>query len=386
MELLRQFDLNLTTLLVVNLFPFLYFGYHAKYWYNPKKIAQLDFLLVLFGGMIGIVAGAKVVEENKLGDWQSVQLALLHFAPLILSVVLVAEGKKKPKIARAQTQAPGKGGGKEPAEFKSVAEKVENISWDDLVIDLGLKQELLSVVDLLKDPKTAKKYGIDVPKGILLAGPPGTGKTTIAKVVAKNAGLAFFALRFDEVVSKWVGESEKNLTALFQAANASKPAVIFIDEVDSIGKSRGSGQSWADNLLNHLLQLVDGVIKQEGLYIIAATNRPDLVDDALKRPGRLDKVLTVPLPNFEARVALFFQFFSKLKLAEGVDIQSLAYVTDGRSGADIKGICNQAGLNAYKRESAHGSKKRDYSVRYEDVELALNEFLEQKATKQVPPR
>ncbi len=179
----------------------------------------------------------------------------------------------------------------------------------------------------------------------------------------------------DEVVSKWVGESEKNLSALFQAAQKHAPAVIFIDEIDSIGKARGgeSNAVWAENLLNHLLQLIDGVIRCDGLYIVGATNRADLVDPALTRSGRLNKSIAVPLPSFEQRIQLFQLFLQKLHLSDAINIEALASITEGKSGADIKAICNQAGINAFKRESAE--EKRNYLVHYEDLEIALAEHL-----------
>jgi transitional endoplasmic reticulum ATPase len=170
-----------------------------------------------------------------------------------------------------------------------------------------------------------------------------------------------------------VGDSEKNLTRLFESAQAHAPAVLFIDEIDSLAKNRSEGNAQhADSLLNHLLQLIDGVIKRPGIYVIAATNRAELVDPALKRGGRLNRVIEVPLPNAEARAKMFSLHLSKLKLARPVSLPALAERTAGRAGADIKAICNQAGLNAFKRESAQGS--RSYLVSPDDLEKALQAF------------
>jgi SpoVK/Ycf46/Vps4 family AAA+-type ATPase len=171
-----------------------------------------------------------------------------------------------------------------------------------------------------------------------------------------------------------VGESEKNLTRLFQAAAKHAPSVIFIDEIDAIAKNRAEGNAQhADNLLNHLLQLIDGVVAREGVYVIGATNRADLVDPALKRGGRLNKVIEVPLPSYDARLALFGMYLSKLPLSQAVDIHKVAKATDGKCAADIKEICNQAGLNAFKRESARGS--REYSVTPADLDMAVDEWV-----------
>lgn len=308
-----------------------------------------------------------------------VLLPILHFFPLVLNFFLLHFGAAFVYGGRRITAPAVDNSVKKEVDTTSytptpVNKDVEATNWNQLIIDDSLREELMSIVELLKDSKTAMRYGIEVPKGILLSGPPGTGKTSIAKVIATTTGMAFFSLKSDEVVSKWVGDSEKNLTKLFEAAKKHMPAIIFMDEVDSIGGSRqgGDSQKWHDNLLNHLLQLVDGLVKSEGLYIIAATNRPDLVDAALKRSGRLNRVIEVPLPGFEARAKLFQLYLARLNLGEAVDLGVLSQLTNGKSCADIKEICNQAALNSFKRESAQG--KRAYTVSNIDIAMALEAF------------
>ncbi|RMG39159.1 MAG: ATP-binding protein [Candidatus Dadabacteria bacterium] len=381
MHIVTDFQLNLYSLLVVLLLPFLYFGYTARYWYRPDLVKTFNFLLGFTAIVLGVAVVLQMAASPNIGLKNYRLLAILHLLPAVLTLLIVSQNRLMFPVARARSAKPN------PPQSSTATQRsynplplndqIQKISWDDVVIPEQVKKEVISVIELLKDPATAYRYGIEVPKGILFQGPPGTGKTTIAKVVANTAHLSFFVLRLDEVISKWVGESEKNLSALFAAAKKYAPAVIFIDEVDAIGKTRSGGShAYADNLLNHLLQLIDGVVQTEGLYIIAATNRAELVDSALKRPGRLNKVIEIPLPDLHARYEIFRRNLSRLNLAEGVDLEYLARATEGCSGAMIKAICNQAGLNAFQRESAAGKKKRSYSVTAADIEQALVEFIQ----------
>lgn len=305
-------------------------------------------------------------------ETEQIHFALVHFAPLVLTFLAIAKGRNiGAPITASQTATSAE----ESFAPKAKNQDIESIAWQDLIIPETSKQELVSVINLLKNPHNAKDYGIALPKGILFNGPPGTGKTTIAKAVATEAGLNFFVLRANEIVSKWVGESEKNLTKLFDAARKNAPAIVFIDEIDSLGKKRSDANaSHSDNLLNHLLQLIDGVIKSEGVYVIAATNRADLVDDALRRAGRLNRVIEIPLPDYESRRRLFEVYSRKLRLAPDIDLDLLAKITEGNSGADIKAVCNQAGLHAFQREQAVPQSKRTHQVTNEDIEQALSLF------------
>jgi len=380
MEILDAFALSYKTLWISLLLPFLYFLYQQRFWYRVDLLKKLDFaflsLAIIYGGIIL----AKVAASGDITRPLLMDLVLKHLAPIVLIFLMVKHGSAK-SLAK-QLSSPKLGGravdggstGGTDYNPKPVNNQIENLSWNDIIISAQLKEELQSVVILLKDPTAATKYGIDVPKGILFDGPPGTGKTTIAKVLASVAGMNFFVLSADEVVSKWVGESEKNLSKLFKTAQRYAPAIIFIDEIDSIAAQRGGNQKYADNLLNHLLQLIDGVIKSEGLYIVAATNRADLVDSAIKRAGRLNKIITIPLPDYNSRKSLFAMNLSKLTLDANISLDALAKFTEGFSGADIKGICNQAGLNAFKREA--GSATKSFIVSINDLESALMEFVQ----------
>lgn len=353
MEFLASWNLSLYSLLGFLALPFAYVIFHTNNLHRDATIRFINFIFTAFAILLAAIVLVKAISAGRSITLDDGLLMVAHLAPLGLIYFLIHQTQNIFQMILSMYGPPPN---QDPNQARSdyapvpLNDQVERISWNDLVIDRGLREELTSIIELLKTPSTADRYGIELPKGILLSGPPGTGKTTIAKVIANTANLAFFVLKADEVVSKWVGESEKNLSSLFKAAQQHTPAVIFIDEVDAIGKSRTGESAHQDNLLNHLLQLIDGVVRTEGLYVIAATNRPDLVDAALKRAGRLNRSIKVGLPDIHARVQLFALYLNKLTLSNDVPLQTLAKITEGKSCADIKEICNQAGLNAFKRD------------------------------------
>jgi AAA+ superfamily predicted ATPase len=382
-NLISNLTLTPVTLLIAFLLPFGYLAATGKNRLESLLSRRSD---VIFG-LLSVIAAALTLWALVTYGWsealQDRLIIFLHFFPPALTLMII---QRLRQTASLKSLLAGDRGSEKEGDYlpKPLNSSIEELRWDDLIIGAQLKTELQSVIHLLKEPESADNYGIDLPKGILLEGPPGTGKTTLAKVVANTAGLSFFSLRMDEVVSKWVGDSEKNLSRLFEAAQRHAPSVIFIDEVDSIGKNRSSSSAaWADNLLNHLLQLIDGVVKTRGVYVIAATNRSELVDPALKRPGRLNKVIMVPLPNTSNRRRMFELHLSKLNLEGGIDIDALARATHGASGATIKAICNQAGLNAFQREAVLPKAQRTSLVRSTDLEAALTEF---SSSVQAPAR
>jgi len=241
-----------------------------------------------------------------------------------------------------------------PTAMREVYIEVPTIHWADIGGLEQVKQELREAVEWpIKNPEVFTRMGIRPPKGILLSGPPGCGKTLLARAVATESEANFITIKGPEVFSKWVGESEKAIREVFRKARMAAPAVIFFDEFDSLVPRRGMGYAdsgVSERVISQLLTEMDGVMTLEDVVIIAATNRPDIVDPAVLRPGRFDRLIYVPEPDEKARLDIFKLYTKGMPLAKDVDIAELARATKSYSGADIEALCREAAMYALRRD------------------------------------
>jgi len=244
--------------------------------------------------------------------------------------------------------------GKSPAKLEEKGTK-SSASFKDIAGLKEAKLEVMEVVDFLKNPETYTKLGAKIPKGVLLVGPPGTGKTLMARAVAGEAQVPFFSMSGSEFVEMFVGVGASRVRDLFKKAKEKAPSIIFIDEIDAVGRSRGKVNAFQANderesTLNQLLTELDGFGPNTGVIVLAATNRPDVLDKALLRPGRFDRHIYLELPTKEERKEIFGVHLRPLKLSKNVDVEMLAKLSPGFSGADIANICNEAALIAARKK------------------------------------
>jgi cell division protease FtsH len=247
-----------------------------------------------------------------------------------------------------------------------------SVKLDDVAGLTAAKQDLRELVDFLKAPEAFKRLGGKVPRGVLLIGPPGTGKTLLARAVAGEAGVPFFSINGSEFIELFVGVGAARVRELFDEAKKVSPAIVFIDEIDAVGRSRGAGLGGGhderEQTLNQLLSEMDGFSRNDLTIVLAATNRPDVLDSALLRPGRFDRRVLIDRPELAARRAILAVHTRNKPLAEDVDLDSVAGNTPGFSGADLANLVNEAALNATRR-GAEAIAASDFSQAYDKIVL-----------------
>ena len=314
----------------------------------------------------GVEISAKPIEEGG----SPLATFLYGFGPALLFI-----GFYVWMFRRMAKQGGGMGGGimgigKSKAR-RYDQEKDTKVTFDDVAGIDEAENELVEVVDFLKDPPKYTRLGGAAPKGVLLVGPPGTGKTLLAKAVAGEAGVPFFSMSGSEFVEMIVGVGAARVRDLFKEARKNAPAIIFIDELDAIGRARGQiaigGSSEQEQTLNQILTEMDGFSSREGIIVLAATNQPDVLDKALLRPGRFDRRVVVNLPDKTGREAILKIHTRNVPLAKDADLGEIAATTPGFSGADLKNLVNEAALLAARREQSE--------VRYKDFLDALEKIV-----------
>ncbi len=293
---------------------------------------------------------------------------LISFLPWVLIIGFFVYLNKKMQRQMGASDGPF-GFGKSKAR-KVMPEEVQ-VKFDDVAGLENAKNELTEMVEYLKDPAVFQVLGAELPKGVLLAGPPGTGKTLMARAMAGEAGVPFYSISGSEFIEMFVGVGASRVRNMFQVAKKTAPSLIFIDELDSIGRVRGTGigggHDEREQTLNQILSEIDGFSPRQSVIVLAATNRPDVLDPALVRPGRFDRQITLDMPQRQARKEILTVHAKKVSLSEEVDLDRLAGATVGFSGADLKNLINEAALLA--------ARKRKKLVEMEDFNESRDKII-----------
>ena len=336
----------------------------------PKKSPHFIFLVSgsfnaeeMFGELNAEIPAdeqVKVVIENHKSFWDTLQWILLPLM-LIFMWIFMFRGMNK------NMGGPGGPGGVfsvGKATGKLAEKDSMKVTFKDVAGLYGAKDEVMEIVDFLKNPKKYTVLGGKIPKGALLVGPPGTGKTLLAKAVAGEADVPFFSISGSDFVEMFVGVGASRVRDLFRQAKEKAPCIVFIDEIDAVGRARGKNAGFSsnderENTLNQLLTEMDGFGSNSGVIILAATNRADILDKALMRAGRFDRQIHVDLPDLKEREEIFTVHLRGLKLAEDFDLEFLAKHTPGFSGADIANVCNEAALTA-ARNNKQAVDRQDF--------------------------
>ena len=295
---------------------------------------------------------AKIIMENSSKVWADILEILLFPLILVIMWIIMFRG-----MGRNGGVGPGGPGGVfnvGKAQGKLADKNQVKVTFKDVAGLYGAKEEVMEIVDFLKNPSKYTALGAKIPKGALLVGPPGTGKTLLAKAVAGEADVPFFSISGSDFVEMFVGVGASRVRDLFRQAKEKAPCIVFIDEIDAVGRARGknagfSGNDERENTLNQLLTEMDGFGTNSGVIILAATNRADILDKALMRAGRFDRQIYVELPEVNEREEIFKVHLRGLKVSKDFDIKLMAKHTPGFSGADIANVCNEAALTAARR-------------------------------------
>ena len=328
---------------------------------SAQQVGQNPFVSVTYGSAETLDQYlATAQQQNKIMDYSyekdtssGLTTIFYTFGPIIFFVILW--------VFMMRRMGGGGGGGGVFSVGKSKAQMYEKgndlgITFKDVAGQAGAKQEVQEIVDFLKEPQKYTDLGGKIPKGALLVGPPGTGKTLLAKAVAGEAGVPFFSMSGSDFVEMFVGVGASRVRDLFRQAKEKAPCIIFIDEIDAVGRARSNnpamgGNDERENTLNALLTEMDGFGTNSGVIILAATNRADMLDKALLRAGRFDRQISVDLPDLTERKEIFQVHLRKVKIDETVDIDFLSRQTPGFSGADIANVCNEAALIAARHNN-----------------------------------
>ena len=302
---------------------------------DPNLVDKLD--------KAGVIINAAPIDEGG-GGWLAV---LISWFPMLLFIVIWIF------FMRQMQSGAGKAMGFGKSKAKMLNEKTGRVTFEDVAGIDEAKGELEEVVDFLKDPQKFQRLGGKIPKGVLLVGPPGTGKTLLARAIAGEANVPFFTISGSDFVEMFVGVGASRVRDMFEQGKKNAPCIIFIDEIDAVGRHRGfglgGGNDEREQTLNQMLVEMDGFESNEGVIIIAATNRPDVLDPALLRPGRFDRQITVPNPDINGREKIIKVHLRKVPLSGDVDAKTIARGTPGFSGADLANLVNEAALLAARK-------------------------------------
>jgi len=295
----------------------------------------------------------KIEIKNKGTDWMIVISIFASILPFLFLIWFFWTLSKQAKMGAAQAFDFSKA----KARLFRADQTKEKVGFDDVAGLQEVKEELEEVVDFLKNPQKYLRMGAKIPKGVLLVGPPGTGKTLLARAVAHEAGVPFFSISGSEFVEMFVGVGASRVRDLFNTAKRHQPSIIFIDELDAIGRIRGAGigggHDEREQTLNQILVEMDGFEKETAIIVIAATNRPDILDPALLRPGRFDRRIVLDLPDIKSRESILKIHCRNKPLGKDVDLREIAERTPGFSGADLANLVNEAAILAAKRNKKH---------------------------------